>query len=55
MGRKISSSQAREENESFRFELMIFALVDMPLRAVLHSTYDETQTGGLDERQPKVT
>ena len=26
----------------------------MPLRAVLHSTYDEKQTGGQDARQPKV-
>ena len=26
----------------------------MPLRAVLHSTYDETQTGGYDGRQPKA-
>jgi len=26
----------------------------MPLLAVLHSTYDETQTGGHDGRQSKV-
>ena len=26
----------------------------MLLLAVLHSTYDETQTGGQDARQPKV-
>jgi hypothetical protein len=47
-------SQAHDENALYRFEVMIVALVDTPLRAVLHSTYDETQTGGQDGEQPKV-